>query len=129
MMDEDIKRIVEDTDSYDEARGDRLLSILGDFYGREMRPMLIALWGNALVAIAICGVAAMMFFRTDRVKDEIMYAVIFMVGFGWLAGIKLMAWMWFARHNIARDIKRLEVRLADMAEAGRGPSKPQADRT
>ncbi len=122
-MDEDIKRIVEDTDGYDEARADRVLGILSDFYGRQMRPMVLVLWGNALVAIAISAVAAVLFFRTDRVKDEIMYAVVFLVGFGWLAGIKTMAWMWFARHNIARDIKRLEIRLTDALDAGRGRSK------
>ena len=122
-MDEDVKRIIEDTDGYDEARADKLLGILSDFYGRQMRPMVIVLWGNALVAMAISVVATVLFFRTDRVKDEIMYAVIFLIGFGWLGTIKVMAWMWFARHNLARDIKRLEIRLSDALDAGRHESK------
>ncbi len=121
-MDDDIKRIVEDPDGYDEARADRLLGILSDFYSRPMRPMMIVLWINEIIAIAICVAAAVLFFRADQVKDEIMYAVIFLVGFGWLGTIKVMSWMWFARHNIARDIKRLEVRLSEAGNIGRRES-------
>ncbi len=120
-MDEDIKRIIEDTDAYDEARGDRLLGILSDFYSRRMRPMIFVLWINAMIAIAICVVAAVLFFRTDRVKDEIMYAAIFLFGWGWLITAKLGGWVWFVRHSVTREIKRLEIRLSAAVDAGRQP--------
>jgi len=85
MTDEDIRRIVEDAGAYDESREGTLLGMLGDFYGRQMRSMAILVWANGLVALALAAASAVLFFQTDQIKQEILYAATFLTG-GHLAG-------------------------------------------
>ncbi len=121
MNDEDIRKIIDDADSYDEAREDSLLRMAGEFYSRRMSAMTAVAWVNSLVALAIAAVCAVRFFRTDQVKDEILYAVVFLTAIIWISGVKTLAWLALYRRSIAREIKRLEIRLLAAGEAGRQP--------
>ena len=124
MNHEDIKRIIDDTDDYDEAREDSLLRIAGEFYSRRMSAVTAAAWVNSLVALVVAVLCAVRFFRTDQVKDEILYAVVFVTAIIWISGVKTIAWMEISRKRIARDIKRLEIRLLAAADAGRQQPGP-----
>lgn len=115
MNDEDIRKIVDDTSDYDESKEGsfaELLQMAGDFYGRQMRSTAIVVWANGLIGIAIAVVSAVLFFRTDQVKQEILYAVTFLVGFSWLGFIKAFGVLALIRNSIRRDLKRLEIRLS-----------------
>jgi hypothetical protein len=124
MNDEDVKRIIDDADDYDEAREDSLLRIAGEFYSRRMSSVTAAAWVNSLVALAVAVACAVRFFRTDLVKDEILYAVVFLTAIMWISAVKTFAWMEISRKRIARDIKRLEIRLLASGDAGRKQPGP-----
>lgn len=124
MNDEDIRKIIDDTTEYDEARVEPLTRMLGDFYSRRMAPTAAVVWVNCLIAIAISAAAAALFFRTSQVKDEIMYAAIFLVGWGWLLSAKTMGFVALYRNSIAREIKRLEIRLLNASGEGRRQARP-----
>ncbi len=124
MNDEDIRKIIDDTDVYDEAREEPLLEMARDFYGVRMRWAVLrgfrgVVWVNGLLAIALMIVAALRFFRADQVKDEVMYAALFLVGWIWLVGAKGIGILALYRNSIAREIKRLEIRLLAAGDAGR----------
>ncbi len=110
MKDDDLGRIA--VDGYDEAREDTLLQTAGEFYSRQMRGIAIVAWVNGLIAIALGVFSAMQFFRAEQVKQEIMYAALFVIAWSWLSVAKVMAWLWMARNRITREIKRLEIRIA-----------------
>jgi hypothetical protein len=127
MNDEDIRKIIDDTGSYDEAKEGsfaELLQMAGDFYSRRMLSTAIVVWVNGLIAMAISVVSAVLFFRTDQVKQEIMYLAIFLVGFGWLGFAKFVALFALHRNSISREIKRLEIRLSNAGDARRQQPKP-----
>lgn len=124
MNEEDIKKIIDGADDYDEAREDSLLAIAGEFYSRRMSAVTIAAWVNSLVALAVAVVCAVWFFRTEQVKDEILYAVVFLTAIIWISGVKTFAWMEISRKRTARDMKRLEIRLLAAGDAGRQPPRP-----
>jgi hypothetical protein len=117
MNEEDVRKMLDDTGSYDEAREGSLLQMAGDFYGRQMRSTAVLVWANALIAATIAGAAAVLFFQTDQVKDEIMYATVFLAGVVWVAIIKVFAWLAINRHSLSREIKRLEIRVVEASEA------------
>jgi hypothetical protein len=117
MNDEQSRKIIEDAQGYDGAREDTLWSLLSDFYSRRMAATAVFVWANAIMAIALSIFSAVMFFESDATRPQIMYAVLFLFGTQWGMMMKVFAWQMIHRNSIKREIKRLELRLADLAEA------------
>jgi len=123
MNDEDVRRILADDGLYDETREWSVRQTLGLLYNRQMVLPVIVMYVNVVIALAIAVVSALRFFRTDEVKDEILYATTFLVGVGWIGFIKVAAWVAMYRNSISREIKRLEVRVMAASDASRRESK------
>jgi uncharacterized membrane protein YbjE (DUF340 family) len=118
MDQEQIKRIIEDT--YDVSREDTILSMAKDFYSRKMLSTAILVWAFGIIFFAGAAYCAMQFLKTDNTKSQIMYAAIFIpcvLGIGFM---KVFAWEMVHRHSIKREIKRLELRIAELAETVKG---------
>jgi uncharacterized membrane protein YbjE (DUF340 family) len=114
MNNEQIKKIIEDT--YDESREDTIWSMVSDFYSRKMLSTTILVWVWAIIFFAGAAYSAVQFFKTDQTKSQIMYAAIFIpcvLGIGFM---KVFAWEMVHRHSIKREIKRLELRIVELAE-------------
>ena len=106
---EQLRRIINDTEEYDEAKEDSLRSMLGDFYSRKM------LW--AIIFCAGAATSAMKFFHTDQTRDQIMYAAIFICLVQFIGLMKVFAWQMMARNSVKREVKRLELRIAELTQA------------
>lgn len=115
MNDKQIKRIIED--SYDESKEEGLRSMVRDFYSRKLLSSAIVGWVGGMVFIALAVFSAVQFFKTDEIKWQLVYAVLFIVGVHGVALMKIFAWQMIHRHSIKRDIKRLELRVAELSEA------------
>ena len=111
MNEEQIKKILDD--SYDESKEDTYCSMAKDFFSKRMRWFTINFYAWSISFMAVCIISAILFFKTDDTQYQIMYAAIFIccslsVGF-----CKTIAFVMIARHNIKREIKRLELSIAD----------------
>ena len=115
MSNEQIRKIVED--SYDESKEEGLRSIARDLYSRRLMTSAIATWTVATVFIGLAVWSALRFFHTDQTRWQIMYAVLFLVGVHELGVIRIFAWQMVHRHSIKRDVKRLELGVAELSEA------------
>jgi len=114
MNDEQIKKVIEDT--YDVSREDTILSMAKDFYSRKMWSTAILVWVWAIIFFAGAAYSAVRFFETDQTKLQIMYSAVFILcGFG-IGFMKVFAWEMLHRHSIKREIKRLELRIAELNE-------------
>jgi signal transduction histidine kinase len=122
MNDEGLKAILTDEGPYDEVREGSARQWLTDFYGRQMRAIAVAAWVNALLAIALGVYAAVAFFGATEVKRQILYSAIFLTAVIWLTAAKVMGWLGIIQTSFSREIKRLEVRLSETAEAVRRQS-------
>lgn len=114
MNEDQIKKIVDD--SYDTAREDTLLSMASDFYSRKMMSTAILVWAWAILFLALAVYSAIQFFGTDDTKAQILYAVLFISGAHGIGLMKIFAWEMVHRHSIKREIKRLELRMAEFSE-------------
>ncbi len=113
-MDEQIKRIIDD--SYNASQEDTVLSLARDFYSRKLMSIAIMVWVWAIIFFAGAVYSAIQFFKSDETKSQIMYAAIFVpcvLGIGFM---KVFAWEMVNRHSIKREIKRLELRIAELSE-------------
>jgi len=114
MTDEQIRRILEEQD-YESVRENTFRSMLGDFYNRKMlfTATFVWVWGIAVVAGAVF--CAIRFLNTSETRDQIMFAAIFICCVQFLALTKIFAWQLIHRNGILREIKRLELRVAELS--------------
>jgi hypothetical protein len=118
MSNEQIRKIIED--SYDESKEEGLRSIVRDFYSRRLWTSVVAVWGMGILYGTLAVYSALHFFRTDQTRGQIMYATLFLVGVLGIDLMKTFAWQMAHRHNLKRDIKRLELRVAELGESLKG---------
>jgi hypothetical protein len=114
MNDEQIKKIIDGT--YDQPREDTLGSMLRDFYNRRMLSIVVIVWAWGLFIIGVAVYSAVMFFRTEQTRPQMMYAALFIVCCQFVALMKIFAWQMIHRNSIKREIKKLEIRIADLTE-------------
>jgi hypothetical protein len=114
MNDEQIKKIIDGM--YEEPREDTIWSMVGDFYNRRMLSMVIFIWAWGIAVMAVTIFSAIKFFAVEQTKSQIMYAAIFICGWQLIALTKIFAWQLIHRNGIKREIKRLELRIAELNE-------------
>jgi hypothetical protein len=114
---EQLRRIIDSPEGYDDARKDTLGSMISDFYSRKMLSVAILVWACSLIFMAGAVFSAIAFFAADQTKDQIMYAALFICLILFVAFMKVFAWQMLARNSIKREIKRLELRIAELAQA------------
>ena len=116
-MDKDqLKHIVDNPHEYDETKEDSLLSMTCQLYSAKMMPSFLAHGLYSLpffVGAVFCGIQ---FAKTDQMQLQIMYATIFACCIQFLVFSKNKYWQMLHRHNINREIKRLELRIAELNE-------------
>jgi len=115
MNDEQIKRMIEDT--YDDSREDTIRSMVGEFYSRKMLSIAILVWAFGIIFFGGAAYSGVEFFKADQTKHQIMYASIFILFVEGIALMKIFAWQMLARNSIKREIKRLELRIAELARS------------
>jgi hypothetical protein len=115
MNNELIRRIIED--SYEESKEEGLRSIVRDFYTRKQLSSAILAWAVAIVFIGLAIYSGIHFFRTDEIRWQIVYAALFIVGVHEFGMIRTFVWQMAHRQNLKRDLKRLELRVAELSEA------------
>ena len=118
MNEEQIKTIIEDI--YDESRENTIWSMVGDFYNRRMLSTIIFIWVWGLLFVAGAIYGAVLFFRNVETKSQIMYAAIFLACCQFLGLMKIFAWQIVHRNGLKREIKRLELRIAELTEKVKG---------
>jgi hypothetical protein len=114
MNEEQLKKIIEDT--YDESKEDTLLSMVGQLYSRKMFPSFIVHLVYSLPFIALAVFCGIIFFKTDQTQFQIMYAAIFVCCIQFCIFSKVKYWQMLHKNNVSREIKRLELRIAELAE-------------
>ncbi len=114
MTNEQIRKIIED--SYDDSKEETLLGIAGEFYSRRMLSITVIMWVWAIMLIAIAAYGAMQLFKAGEAQAQIMYAVFFIVGFDGVGLTKVLFGQLIHRQSIKRDLKRLELRVAELSE-------------
>jgi len=127
MTDEQIQRIIEGQD-YETAKENTLRTMLGDFYNRKMLSMAIFIWVWALVIVAGATYCAIRFFDAEQTRSQIMYAALFVCCVQFIALMKIFAWQMIHRNGIMRDIKRLELRIAELPRKLHGQAVECANR-
>jgi hypothetical protein len=114
MNEKEIRKIIDD--SYDESREDTYVSMVRDFYSRKMWSTAIFIWVWGMLFFAGAAYCAFKFSNANQTKSQIMYAAIFICFVQGISVMKNFAFQMIHRHSIKREIKRLELRIAELNE-------------
>jgi hypothetical protein len=120
MDSEKIKRMMDDT--YDSSREDSIRAMLSEFYSRKMRATAAFIWALGLLFFVLAIYSAVRFLGVVETRDQILYAAIFICAIYLLGLMKIFAWQMIHRNSIKREIKKLELRIAELAEAMKKPA-------
>lgn len=102
---------------YDAPREDSFLAMVSEFYSRKMLGTTLIIWGNFLFFFALGIGCAVLFFLADEVRYQIAWAALFVCCMQWSTLIKVYGWQVMNRNSIKREIKRLELRVAELTQA------------
>jgi surface polysaccharide O-acyltransferase-like enzyme len=116
MNNEQTKKIIDRPLEYDESKESFLRSMTGQWFGKKMRFIMINtyVWGFIFLVPLI--ISVVQFFKTEQTKFQIMYAAVFVCCVLNIGFVKVLAWVMLQRNDIKREIKRLELRLAGLAQ-------------
>ncbi len=118
MNEEQINKMIEDT--YNDSKEDTLRSMLRGFYTRKMLSSVIIVWVYSIIFVALCVFSGIRFFAAGQIRYQIMYAGIFICSVQFIFILKVFAWQIIHRNSIKREIKRLEIRIAELKQAVEG---------
>jgi NhaP-type Na+/H+ or K+/H+ antiporter len=99
MNDEQVKKIIDSPQEYDDSKEESYISFVHFFF---------------FLALAI--LSGILFLISETTKYQIMYAAFFICLLLIAYLIKIFAWVWGSRNIISREIKRLELRIAELSE-------------
>jgi hypothetical protein len=116
MDKEQLKNIIDNPPEYDESKEVSIRSMLHDFYCKKMLSTVILVWVCALIFIAIAVFSGIKFSHAEQTKVQIMYAALFICSIQYITLIKNLAWQIIHRNGTKREIKRLELRIAELNE-------------
>ncbi len=69
-----------------------------------------------IVFLIFAVIAAIQFFRVDGTRELIAYATLFLISIVATAFIKLWYWMLLIKNSVIREIKRLELQIAELTQ-------------
>lgn len=95
--------------------------VLESFRGASRTTTLFA-WMKMLGTLGIAMVAALTFFAVDSTRAQIASAACFTVGFTGFGMWWIWYWMFLNRNSTLREIKRMELQIAELRESGREPA-------
>ncbi len=111
-----IKEIIDTPPQFDQSQEDTLLSMVGQLYGKEMFPSFIAHFAYSLPFIALAVFSGIKFFQATQGQSQLMHVAIFVCSVQFIIFSKNKYWQMLHKNNISREIKRLELRIAELNE-------------
>jgi hypothetical protein len=118
-FDDDIRNALKaapDEDSLRSAGDEGMIRQIAATFRGRMRTWVLLTWIATAFWAGVAARAAFAFFKTNNTRDWIMYAAIFLFAGMAVAMLKLWNLMEMNRNTHTREIKRIELQLARLAE-------------
>jgi uncharacterized membrane protein YciS (DUF1049 family) len=100
-----------------------LRQLIGDMFKGKLRWTTFMVWIYIIAFTIVWVLCAVMFFATDpaNTKALIAWASGFLTAGLFIGMLKMWFWMAMNRNMLAREVKRLELRIAELQDSQSGP--------
>ena len=127
MSEEIVNPILEEME-HDSAREDTLRQMIASAFEARTRVYTLIVGIIVVVATAVAVRVGIRFFQTDEVRGMILYATLFNTCMLAIATVRLFLWQLLLRQGVMREIKRLELRLVELAKNAAAATATMAER-
>jgi len=117
MNEEQLKKIIDSPEDYDDSKEESYISWARFWFKSSQRWAIILVFGHFFFFIALAAISGILFLISETTKYQIMYAAFFVCLFLIAYLIKVFAWVMVSRNSISREIKRLELRIAELTNS------------
>jgi len=115
-LDKDITNALsENHGGYDAGRDETFRQMIAQTFKGKTRWMTIYAWVWAWGLTGVTVFAAVKMFLVDNTRELILYTALALVSASMVMFIKMWFWLLMNRNSIRREIKRLELRIAELA--------------
>ncbi len=99
-----------------EERGQWIFEMITESFRGQRRWLTILVWMKMIFFFLLTAGALIMFFRLQTTRELIAAATCFIVGLIGMNGMFGLYWLELNRNSLARDIKRVELQIARLAQ-------------
>jgi len=117
MNDEQIKKIIDSPDEYDDAKEESYIAWARFWFKNSQQWAIILVFAHFFFFLGLAIISGILFMVSQTTKYQIMYAAFFVCLFLIAYLIKVFAWIMVSRNSLKRDIKRLELRIVELADS------------
>ncbi len=95
---------------------DTVASLIADSFRGQSRPLALLTLAAQIGLVAGAAASAAAFFAADATRSQILYATLFLWAMMAAGMIKAWFWMQIHRNRVLREVKRLELQVAALAD-------------
>ena len=99
-----------------DERGQWIFEMITESFRGQRRWLTILVWMKMIFFFLLTAGALIMFFRLQTTREWIASATCFIVGLIGMNGMFGLYWLELNRNSLARDIKRVELQIARLAQ-------------
>jgi len=111
-----VKNIIESPLEFDDSNADSYGSMVREAFSKQMRWVMIMLWGWFFIFLVPLIFSVIQFFKTDQTKSLILYATIFILSWVSIGILKLYVLIILQKYSLRREVKRLELCIVKLNE-------------
>ena len=118
-FDDKLRRALENGKPIEFDREETLRQMMVQTFRSKLRWMVVFLWVEG-VAVCVAAVwAGVGLYRAQETKQVIVYATALIISAIFFMLVKVVGWQWMSKYSLMREIKRLELQIAELAKEKR----------
>jgi hypothetical protein len=115
-FDDKIRKALEDGKPIAFEREETLRQMMAQTFRSKMRWMVIWLWCEAIVIMALAGWSGYELYHATETKQIVVWATVLLLCTNFFVLVKVVGWQWVNKYSVLREIKRLELQVAGLKE-------------
>ncbi|MCU0232214.1 MAG: hypothetical protein MUC67_12730 [Acidobacteria bacterium] len=119
-FDEKLKQALETGRPIEFEREESLRQMMAQTFRSKLRWMVVFLWFEAVAVSVVAVWAGIGLYRAQETKAVVVWATVLVISVLLLVLVKVVGWLWMSKYSLLREIKRLELQVAELARQ-RGP--------
>jgi hypothetical protein len=117
-FDDKLKRALENGKAVELEQEETLRQMIAQTFRSRLRWFTILLWVEGFVIVGLAIWASVQLYHAQEMKQVVVYAMAVTLCAVFMVLIKTVGWQQMNRYSVMREIKRLELRIAELKDAG-----------
>ena len=118
-FDDKLKRALENGKPIEFDREESLRQMMVQTFRSRLRWMVVFLWVEGIAVCVAAVWAGVGLYRAQETKPVVVYATVLIISAIFFVLVKVVGWQWMSKYSLMREIKRLELQIAELAKQSR----------